>query len=142
MAAAVAQLQEVLGPVPLWRRPATGLSCPGPAGAAGYFRLFRHEPGRALGDRRQPGADPVHRRADVRDRIESARRIRSNAAQSQMSTLAVLALTYFIALVMWRTESRSRLREFLATTVGQWARRRQRSSCRPSAWHGCRPSAA
>ena len=39
----------------------------------------------------------------IRDRIEIARRIRSNSAQSEVSTLAVLLLTYFIALVVWRT---------------------------------------
>ena len=39
----------------------------------------------------------------IRDRIEIARRIRSNSAQSEVSTLAVMLLTYFIALVVWRT---------------------------------------
>ena len=39
----------------------------------------------------------------IRDRIEIARRIRSNSAQSEVSTLAVMMLTYFIALVVWRT---------------------------------------
>ena len=38
----------------------------------------------------------------IRDRIEIARRIRSNSAQSEVSTLAVMMLTYFIALVVWR----------------------------------------
>jgi len=56
----------------------------------------------------------------IRDRIEIARRIRSNGAQSQMSTYAVLGLTYFIALVMWRTNP-GQLAKFLATTGGQWA---------------------
>ncbi len=55
----------------------------------------------------------------IRDRIEIARRIRSNASQSQMSTFAVLALTYFIALVMWRTNP-DQLAKFLATTGGRW----------------------
>ena len=39
----------------------------------------------------------------IRDRIEITRRLRSNASQSDLSTLAVLMLTYFIALVVWRT---------------------------------------
>ena len=56
----------------------------------------------------------------IRDRIEIARRIRSNGTQSQMSTLAVLGLTYFIALVMWRTNP-EQLTKFLATTIGRWA---------------------
>ena len=56
----------------------------------------------------------------IRDRIEIARRIRSNAAQSQMSTVAVMMLTYFIAIVMWRTNP-EQMKKFLATSGGQWA---------------------
>jgi Flp pilus assembly protein TadB len=56
----------------------------------------------------------------IRDRIEIARRIRSNSAQSQVSTFAVLLLTYFIALVVWRTNP-EQMRQFLNTSVGQWA---------------------
>ena len=56
----------------------------------------------------------------IRDRIEMARRIRSNSAQSEVSTLAVLFLTYFIALIVWRTNP-EQMHEFLSTTIGQWA---------------------
>jgi Flp pilus assembly protein TadB len=56
----------------------------------------------------------------IRDRIEIARRIHSNAAQSQMSTVAVMLLTYFIAVVMWRTNP-EQMMKFLATSGGQWA---------------------
>ena len=56
----------------------------------------------------------------IRDRIEIARRIRSNSAQSEVSTLAVMMLTYFIALVVWRTNP-EQMNEFLATSIGQWA---------------------
>ena len=56
----------------------------------------------------------------IRDRIEIARRIRSNSAQSEVSTLAVLMLTYFIALVVWRTNP-EQMKQFLATSIGQWA---------------------
>ena len=56
----------------------------------------------------------------IRDRIEIARRIRSNSAQSEVSTLAVMMLTYFIALVVWRTNP-EQMGQFLATSVGQWA---------------------
>ncbi len=56
----------------------------------------------------------------IRDRIEIARRIRSNSAQSEVSTLAVLLLTYFIALVVWRTNP-EQMDQFLATSIGQWA---------------------
>lgn len=56
----------------------------------------------------------------IRDRIEISRRIRSNSTQSEVSTVAVLLLTYFIALVMWRSNP-SQMRQFLATASGQWA---------------------
>ncbi len=56
----------------------------------------------------------------IRDRIEIARRIRSNSSQSEVSTLAVLMLTYFIALVVWRTNP-EQMKQFLATSIGQWA---------------------
>ena len=56
----------------------------------------------------------------IRDRIEIARRIHSNAAQSQMSTVAVMLLTYFIAIVMWRTNP-EQMKKFIATSGGQWA---------------------
>ena len=55
----------------------------------------------------------------IRDRIEVARRIRSNTAQSQFSTIAVLALTYFVAAIIWRNEP-ERMGEFLRSTVGSW----------------------
>jgi Flp pilus assembly protein TadB len=56
----------------------------------------------------------------IRDRIEIARRIRSNSAQSEVSTVAVMALTYFIALVVWRANP-GQMSQFLATLPGQWA---------------------
>ncbi len=55
----------------------------------------------------------------VRDRIEIARRIRSNSVQSQVSTIAVIGLTYFIALIMWRNGP-DRMQEFLTSLVGTW----------------------
>jgi tight adherence protein B len=56
----------------------------------------------------------------IRDRIEIARRIRSNSAQSEASTLTVLAVTYFIAIIVWRAHP-EQMYEFLSTTLGQWA---------------------
>ena len=55
----------------------------------------------------------------IRDRIEITRRLRSNASQSDLSTLAVLMLTYFIALVVWRTNP-EQMQQFLTTGIGQW----------------------
>jgi tight adherence protein B len=53
----------------------------------------------------------------IRDRIELSRRIRSMSAQSRISTFAILGTTYFIALVMWRSDP-ARMAEFLATSIG------------------------
>jgi len=53
----------------------------------------------------------------IRDRIEMNRRIQSNITQSQFSTYAVLLLTYFIALLMWRNNP-DQMRQFLSTSTG------------------------
>jgi tight adherence protein B len=55
----------------------------------------------------------------IRDRIEIARRIRSLTTQSRVSTIAILAATYFIAAVIWRNDP-ERMESFLATSVGRW----------------------
>jgi Flp pilus assembly protein TadB len=54
----------------------------------------------------------------IRDRIEVSRRIRSMTAQSRVSIIAILAATYFIALVMWRNDPQ-RMVDFLSTRVGR-----------------------
>jgi Flp pilus assembly protein TadB len=53
----------------------------------------------------------------IRDRIELTRRIRSLTIQSRASTFAILGTTYFIGLVMWRTDP-ARMEEFLETSIG------------------------
>jgi len=54
----------------------------------------------------------------VRDRIEVNRRIRTLTTQGRASVLAVMVLTYFLALVMWRNDP-ERMSDFLATVLGQ-----------------------
>lgn len=53
----------------------------------------------------------------IRDRIEIGRRIQSNIAQSQVSTVFILLLTYFIAAVVWRN-SPEQMQVFLNTDMG------------------------
>ena len=53
----------------------------------------------------------------VRDRIELSRRIRSQRANAQMSVIGILLISYFVALVMWKTNP-ERTRMFLETNVG------------------------
>ncbi len=55
----------------------------------------------------------------IRDRVEIARRIQSNIAQSQLSTVAVLGVTYFLALVVWRSNP-DQTALFVNSTIGQW----------------------
>ncbi len=55
----------------------------------------------------------------IRDRIEVRRRIQSNTAQSQFSTIALIALTYFVALIV-RNNGPEQMREFVTSTVGSY----------------------
>lgn len=55
----------------------------------------------------------------IRDRIEISRRIRSNTAQSQFSTIALIGLTYFIAVIVWNN-GRDQMQEFVTSAVGSW----------------------
>ncbi|MFO1004038.1 MAG: type II secretion system F family protein [Planctomycetaceae bacterium] len=55
----------------------------------------------------------------IRDRTEISRRIRSNTAQSQFSTIALLGLTYFIALIVWNN-GRDQMEEFVRSSIGSW----------------------
>jgi Flp pilus assembly protein TadB len=55
----------------------------------------------------------------IRDRIEIARRIESNIAQSQLSTVAVLGVTYFLALLSWKSNP-GQTALFLSSALGQW----------------------
>lgn len=55
----------------------------------------------------------------IRDRIEVAGRIRSNTAQSQFSTIALIALTYFVALIVYNNGP-GQMIEFVTSTVGSF----------------------
>lgn len=54
----------------------------------------------------------------IRDRIELSRRMRSLTAQARVSVVSVLAVTYFIAALMWRSDP-ERMLPFLRSSVGQ-----------------------
>lgn len=56
----------------------------------------------------------------ARDRQEVARRVRSNIAQSQFSTIAVLLLIYFVALVLWLDRPEV-MQEFASSSFGSAA---------------------
>lgn len=53
----------------------------------------------------------------IRDRIEIARRVRAEATQAQASVIGILAITWFLGLMMWRTNPVA-FEEFLAHPIG------------------------
>jgi tight adherence protein B len=56
----------------------------------------------------------------IRDRIELTRRMHTMSAQARFSVFAILAVTYFLAALVWRNDP-NRMRGFLLSTVGQGA---------------------
>jgi len=56
----------------------------------------------------------------IRDRIEIGRRVNSLTAQAKVSIIAVLAATFFIALVIWRNNP-ERMESFVKTKIGSYA---------------------
>lgn len=55
----------------------------------------------------------------IRDRIEISRRIRAMTASSRVATWVIIVATYFIALVMWQSDT-VRMEGFLETDAGKW----------------------
>jgi Flp pilus assembly protein TadB len=54
----------------------------------------------------------------IRDRVELGRRVRARATEARFSVLAVLALTYFLAGLMWNIDP-ERVEGFLMTNLGE-----------------------
>lgn len=53
----------------------------------------------------------------IRDRIEIGRRVRAQSTQAQASVIGIVCITYFLGLLMWRTNPLS-FEEFLNSAVG------------------------
>lgn len=53
----------------------------------------------------------------IRDRIEIARRVRAASTQAQASVIGIIGITYFLAVLMWRSNP-SGFEEFLRHPVG------------------------
>jgi Flp pilus assembly protein TadB len=53
----------------------------------------------------------------IRDRIEISRRIRSQSTQAQASVIGIVCITYFLGLMMWRTNP-AHFEEYLRHPVG------------------------
>lgn len=112
------QLEEMLGRIRYGDDPQTVLAALQARVPLETFRLFAStmsvhwETGGSLA----PTLATVGR--VIRDRIEISRRVRALTTQGRASTIAVLGVTYFIALIIWRSDP-DRMRQFLATTIGQ-----------------------
>jgi tight adherence protein B len=63
-----------------------------------------------------PGLSTVGR--GVRDRIDLTRRVRALTTQSRLSVIGILAVSYFIGILMWRAAPH-RMEEFLGTDFGR-----------------------
>jgi len=113
------QLQEVLGRVRYGEDPASVFQALAARVPLETFRLFSS----ALTVHQEVGGSLAPTLATVgriiRDRIELGRRVRSLTVQSRASTFAIMFVTYFIGLLMWRTD-RGRMEEFLATELGSF----------------------
>ena len=55
----------------------------------------------------------------IRERTEMARRIRAQSVEANFSVLAVMAITYGVTIMMWRTNPES-IGEFLRSPTGAW----------------------
>ncbi|MFM7037591.1 MAG: type II secretion system F family protein [Planctomycetaceae bacterium] len=55
----------------------------------------------------------------LRDRMDVTRRLQSSAAQSRFSAFAVLALTWFIALIVYNNNP-EQMSDFVSSTLGSW----------------------
>jgi tight adherence protein B len=53
----------------------------------------------------------------IRDRIEIGRRVRAQSTQAQASVIGIVCITYFLGLLMWRTNPLS-FEEFLRNPIG------------------------
>jgi len=54
----------------------------------------------------------------VRDRVELSRRVRGQSTQARASVLAILLLSYFLGLIVWRSNT-ERMEGFLVSEAGQ-----------------------
>lgn len=82
------------------------------------FRLFYY----ALGVQWEGGGNLAPTLATtgrfIRQRVELGRRVRAQTTEARFSVLAILALTYFLAALMWNMDP-SRFEGFLGTRIGQ-----------------------
>lgn len=112
------QLQEVVGRIRFGDEPRDVFQALGRRLPLESFRLFAA----TLGVHAEVGGSLARTLASVgriiRDRLEIGRKVRSMTTQARVSIWAVLGVTYFIALVIWRNNP-ERMTQFLTTSIGQ-----------------------
>lgn len=112
-----ADLQQVLGRIRLGEKPSQVFEDLATRIPLENFRLFSFTMAvhGEVGGSLAPTLATVGK--SIRDRIEIGRRIRAQSTQAQASVVGVVCITYFLGLLMWRTNPDS-FEEFLSHPVG------------------------
>lgn len=112
-----AELQQVLGRIRLGEKPTAVFEEFANRIPLENFRLFAFTMAvhGEVGGSLAPTLATVGK--SIRDRIEIGRRIRSQSTQAQASVVGVICITYFLGLLMWRTNPNN-FEEFLKHPVG------------------------
>lgn len=111
------EFQDVLGRIRLGERPSSVFEDFATRIPLENFRLFSFTMAvhGEVGGSLAPTLATVGK--SIRDRIEIARRIRSQSTQAQASVIGVVCITYFLGLLMWRTNPVN-FEEFVTHPVG------------------------
>jgi tight adherence protein B len=111
------ELQEVLGRIRLGEKPTSVFEELAVRIPLENFRLFSFTMAvhGEVGGSLAPTLSTVGK--SIRDRIEIGRRIRAQSTQAQASVVGVVCITYFLGLLMWRTNP-ANFEEFLSHPIG------------------------
>jgi len=111
------ELQEVLGRIRLGEKPSEVFEDLATRIPLENFRLYSFTMAvhGEVGGSLAPTLATVGK--SIRDRIEIGRRIRAQSTQAQASVIGIVCITYFLGLLMWRTNP-ANFEEFITHPVG------------------------
>lgn len=111
------ELQEVLGRIRLGEKPALVFEDLAARIPLENFRLFAFTMAvhGEVGGSLAPTLSTVGK--SIRDRIEIGRRVRAQSTQAQASVIGIVCITYFLGLLMWRTNP-ANFEEFVTHPIG------------------------
>jgi tight adherence protein B len=111
------ELQEVLGRIRYGEKPSRVFEDLAVRIPLENFRLFAFTMAvhGEVGGSLSPTLSTVGK--SIRDRIEIGRRVRAQSTQAQASVIGIVCITYFLGLLMWRTNPTS-FEEFLRNPIG------------------------